>query len=484
LARQQELGQTWAHIQSSLRNSFPESTYQIWLAELRPTTIDGGALYVEVPGETGDWVRRRFGRAITKAAFEADSSIQRVELLEPRRQATPGRSTEVPSRVMKETGSAAIFKPGYTFDRFVIGKTNHFAHAAALAAAEMPGHAYNPLLIHGPPGVGKTHLLQAIGNYITTHDANLSVHYTTLEGFTADFTRALKRNEVDSFKRAYRHRDALLLDDLQFLEGKPKTVEEFFHTFDSLLTTGAQIVISSDRDPSRISFLEDRFKERLQAGLIINLTPPNPSTRLAILRKLVALNGVEIPPDVVSHLSEQVTSNVRALEGALIRIVAFASLRESRITPELADQVLASLYSEREAGRPLAGRPTAVQIQAETAGALGLEPHELSSARRSRPVVYARQIAMYLCRELAGLSYPEIARQFDRRDHTTALHAYRKMRAHVLSDHPTRALVARITEALHTPPLHNPGHRQSTPETPSRLSPDNANHSPRLPNSY
>ena len=365
---------------------------------------------------------------------------------------------------MRRAVATATFKPGYTFDRFVIGKTNHFAHAAALAAAEMPGHAYNPLLIHGPPGVGKTHLLQAIGNYIMTHDTNLAVHYTTTEAFTGDFTRALKHKDLDDFKNAYRRADVLLLDDLQFLEGKPKTAEEFLHTFDSLLTSGAQIVISSDRDPSQISFLEARFRERLQAGLTIHLAPPNQNTRIAILRKLVALNEVEIPAQVVTQLAERIPSNIRALEGALIRIVAFASLSESSITPSLAEQVLANLYSDQATPPVRATRPGPDQIQTATATKLGLEVSELSSPKRNRPVVYARQVAMYLCRELAGLSYPEIARHFSRRDHTTALHAHRKMKAQVLSNPETRTLVAAITNALHTS-QHSSPHSPSTSNT-------------------
>jgi chromosomal replication initiator protein len=460
LARQQHLDSTWAQIQHSLRTSFSESTYQVWLAALEPIPVEGTVLYVKVPDGNAVWVGRRFKPAIASAAAEADPSIRSVELVEAHEASALRQRLASTPEVAGSTSSPALFKPAYTFDRFVIGKTNHFAHAAALAAAEMPAHAYNPLLIHGPSGVGKTHLLQAIGNYITTHDTHLSVHYTTVEGFTSDFTWALKQNKVDDFKRRYRRCDALLLDDLQFLEGKPKTAEEFFHTFDSLLTTGAQIVITSDRDPLQVAFLEPRFKERLQAGLTINLSPPNQSTRLAILRKLIALNDVEIPPDVVTHLAERVTSNVRALEGALIRIVAFASLRESTITSDLVDQVLASLYSIPPAA-PVTPKPSPAQIQAETAIALGLEPPELCSARRSRPVVYARQIAMYLCRELSALSYPEIARHFDRRDHTTALHAYRKIKAQILSDQATQNLVTTITDALHSS-QHSSTHNRHT----------------------
>lgn len=484
MVRQQDLDSTWTQIQRNLRTSFPESTYQIWLAALEPISIEATVLYVRVPDGNGAWVGRRFKSAITSAAVESDPSIKSVTLVEAREASELRSHLAANAGVPEGEKTPALFKPGYTFDRFVIGKTNHFAHAAALAAAELPGHAYNPLLIYGPSGVGKTHLLQAIGNYITTHDTNLSVHYTTVEGFTSDFTWALKQNRVDDFKRRYRRCNALLLDDLQSLEGKPKTAEEFFHTFDTLLTTGAQVVITSDRDPSQTQFLETRFNERLQAGLTINLSPPNQSTRLAILRKLIALNDVDISADVVAHLANRVTSNVRALEGALIRIVAFASLRETTITSELADQVLASLYSP--AGPPGSSdhpKPSAAQIQAETAAALGLEPAQLTSPGRSRPVVYARQVGMYLCRELAALSYPEIARHFGRRDHTTALHAYRKMKAQILSDQSTRRLVTRITEVLNTS-RHSSSHSRSTDGSPLPSVSSGPIHTSTTPNHY
>jgi chromosomal replication initiator protein len=466
LARQHDLDQTWAHIQSILRSSFPESTYAIWLAGLRPVRIDSdtATLLIEVTAGTDEWLRRRFGTALVEAARKVDPSVERVELVGAD-QESPVDASAAAAQPAQRKVLPATFKPGYTFDLFVIGKTNRFAHAAALAAAELPGHAYNPLLIHGPPGVGKTHLLQAIGNYVSTHDTNLAVHYTTTEGFTSDFTRSLKQNTVEEFKNAHRQYDVLLVDDLQFLENKPRTAEELLHTFDSLLTAGAQIVISSDRDPNNITFLETRFKERLQGGLTIHLTPPNQTTRLVILRKLAALNDLEVPADVLTQIAERITSNIRAIEGALIRIVAFASLSETEITPHLADHVLSSLYSNPVVPETPTSRPHPDDIQAKTADALGLPADRLASPGRSRPVVYARQIAMYLCRELAGLSYPEIARRFNRRDHTTALHAHRKVKGQLLSDPDTRALVAGITNALSTA-FHTSSHSRSTHENP------------------
>jgi chromosomal replication initiator protein len=324
----------------------------------------------------------------------------------------------------------------------------------------MPGHAYNPLLIYGPSGVGKTHLLQSIGNYVIAHDVNLTVYYTTVEAFTGQFTGALKGGKLDSFKSTYRKYDVLLLDDLQFLEGKKRTAEELFHTFDSLMGCGAQVVVSSDVHPSQLPFLEPRFRERLEAGLTIDLQPPDRQTRLTIIQKLIRSNNVEFDKEAMQALAERTSSNIRALEGAFIRIVAFASLSESEITAELVERVLTSLYRS-EAPPRFVHKPSAEQIQHETAAILGLQASDLFSSRRSRPVVYARQIAMYLCRELGGFSFPEIARHFQRRDHTTALHAYRKMKAQLLTDQATRSLVTSITDALHTD-THKRSHITST----------------------
>jgi chromosomal replication initiator protein len=447
LAAQQDLDRAWVDIQSNLESSLPETTFRIWLARLRPVAVKDTTLYVDTPEEIRTWVRRRFGPALNDAACRTESGIKRVELSPPdSRTSAPQPGTQLERRDVP-----GRLKHGFTFDRFVIGHTNRFAHAAALAAAELPGHAYNPLTIYGAPGTGKTHLLHAIGNYITTHDTSLSLYYTTIEAFTGEFTAALKQGDIDAFKKKHRGHDVLLLDDLQSLQGKQKTAEELFHTFDHLTSTGAQVVITCDRHPANADYLDPRFKERLEAGLAIDLEPPDRETRLAILHKLASRDRMSIQASVLEHIADRVPFNVRALEGALIRIVAFASLNESPIDIELAERVLTTLYpNHSQALKTRPKRPNSAQIQHETAAALDLESADLSSTKRSRPVVYARHVAMYLCRELAGLSFPEIARLFHRQDHTSALHAHRKIKAQILSDHETRTLVAAITESLHT----------------------------------
>jgi chromosomal replication initiator protein len=450
LARQQHLDQIWTSIQDRLRSTFPNSTYQIWLAALEPIGVENAALYVTAPESTCDWVRRRFGTTLNEAATAADPAIRRVELVEPGQKAPAlepvGRGL---SRALPTQPPGSTFKPNHSFDRFVIGESNRFAHAAALTVAEIPADAYNPLFIYGPPGVGKTHLLQSIGNYITLHDPTLSVHYTTVEGFTSDFMKALQRNDVASFKQSNRRHDVLLLDDIQFLEGKPKTAEELLHTLDALIHTGAQCAITADRHPSKIASAKIPLNERLQAGLVVDLDPPDLETRVAILQKLAAHSRVSIETDVVAHIASQVTSNIRVLEGALIRVIAFASLTGKDVDVRVAEHVLASLYEDQERQRfqPPAAVSSA-QIQEQTAATLGLTSADLCSTKRSRQVVYARQVAMYLCRELTPLSLPAIARQFGHRDHTTALYAHRKIKSQVLTDSATRSLVTTLTDNL------------------------------------
>jgi chromosomal replication initiator protein len=442
LAPEQQLQEIWAEIQRHLRATCPEDVYRIWLAGLEPTAINAGSLYLKTPGQTREWVRRRFGASIESAAREVDPQVQRIELVE-------AAGTIDARTTGARAGGVGSFKPSYTFDRFVIGESTRFAHAAALAVAEIPGQAYNPLFIHGPSGVGKTHLLQAIGNYTALHDTCLSVHYVTVEAFTNQFTGALQHNDLAAFKSTYRQADLLLLDDVQFLEGKQKTSEEFFHTLDSLLSAGGQVVLTSDRYPSEIPTLDPRLRERFQSGLIVEVEPPDFETRLTILRKLASSDSHAVTPEVLEHIAAKISSNVRVLEGAFIRVVAFASLVESQITVELVDRVLSHLYySESASHRTDPVVATIPQIQRETAAHFRLDPEALCSPNRRRNVVYARQVAMYLCRELTAQSLPTIGREFGGRDHTTVLYAHRKITKELLLDAPTRAVVSTLTHTL------------------------------------
>ena len=313
--------------------------------------------------------------------------------------------------------------PKYTFDRFVAGAGNRFAHAAAVAVAEAPGKAYNPLLVYGESGLGKTHLLHAIGHYAAAYYSGTRVRYVSSEEFTNDFINSIRDDRASAFHRRYRDVDVLLIDDIQFLEGKIQTQEEFFHTFNALHNANKQIVITSDRPPKEFAELEDRLRNRFTWGLITDVQPPDLETRIAILSKKAAADRLAVPQDVLAFIASRIDTNIRELEGSLVRVTAFASLNRQQVDLALAEVVLKDLMPATDA--PDIGAPT---IIAQTATYFDLTIDELIGASRSRTLVTARQIAMYLCRELTDLSLPKIGQEFGGRDHTTVMHADRKIR--------------------------------------------------------
>ncbi|MGH8774527.1 MAG: chromosomal replication initiator protein DnaA [Jiangellaceae bacterium] len=328
--------------------------------------------------------------------------------------------------------------PRYAFETFVIGSSNRFAHAAAVAVAEAPGKAYNPLLIYGDSGLGKTHLLHAIGHYVRTIYPGTPVRYVSSEEFTNDFINSIRDDKASAFQRRYRDVDVLLIDDIQFLEGKIQTQEEFFHTFNTLHNATKQIVITSDRPPKQLSALEDRLRNRFEWGLICDVQPPDLETRIAILRKKADQDHLNVSPDVLEYIASRIATNIRELEGALIRVTAFASLNRQPAELALAEAVLRDLV-------PTDGGPeiTGATIMAQTAAYFGLTIEDLQGSSRSRVLVTARQIAMYLCRELTELSLPKIGQQFGGRDHTTVMHAERKIR-HQMAER--RSVFNQVTE--------------------------------------
>ncbi|WP_121253987.1 chromosomal replication initiator protein DnaA [Nocardioides ferulae] len=322
----------------------------------------------------------------------------------------------------RPTALEARLNPKYTFETFVIGSSNRFPHAAAVAVAEAPGKAYNPLLVYGDSGLGKTHLLHAIGHYVRSLYTGAKVRYVSSEEFTNEFINAIRDDRQDRFKRRYRDVDVLLIDDIQFLEGKTQTQEEFFHTFNTLHNANKQIVLTSDRAPKRLEALEDRLRNRFEWGLITDVQPPDLETRIAILRKKAAMDRLTAPPDVLEFIASKIQTNIRELEGALIRVTAFANLNRQEVDMTLAEIVLKDLIPE--GGEP---EITAALIIAQTAAYFGLSIEELTGPSRGRHLVMARQIAMYLCRELTDLSLPKIGAQFGNRDHTTVMYADRKI---------------------------------------------------------
>ncbi|MCP3935823.1 MAG: chromosomal replication initiator protein DnaA [Actinomycetia bacterium] len=329
---------------------------------------------------------------------------------------TPGRHQQQPSQLGDNLSER------YTFETFVTGTSNRFAHAAALAVAETPGRSYNPLFIYGGAGLGKTHLLQAIVHYIGRNYPGFRVRYVSTESFMNEFIEAIRTTGQASFKRRYRDVDVLLVDDIQFMEGKEGLQEEFFHTFNSLHGAGRQVVLSSDRPPRSIATLEDRLRSRFEWGLITDIQPPDLETRLAILRKKTEVEGSRVPDDVLEFIATNIRNNIRELEGALIRVGAFASLTDEPLDIDLATKVLADIVTDGEP-RPI----TIGRIIDATVSMFGFGHEELLGKRRHRALVTARQISMYVCRELTDLSYPSIAREFGNRDHTTVIHAVDKI---------------------------------------------------------
>jgi chromosomal replication initiator protein len=326
----------------------------------------------------------------------------------------------------------------YTFETFVIGSSNRFAHAAAVAVAEAPAKAYNPLFVYGDSGLGKTHLLHAIGHYAQTLYPGLKVRYVSSEEFTNDFINMIRDGKQDGFRRRYRDVDVLLVDDIQFLENKEGTQEEFFHTFNTLHNASKQIVISSDRAPKRLVTLEDRLRSRFEWGLLTDVQPPELETRIAILRRKAIQEGLNAPPEVLEYIASRISTNIRELEGALIRVTAFASLNRQSVDLQLAEIVLKDLIPEA-AGPQI----TIATIMGQTASYFGLSIEDLCGTSRSRVLVTARHIAMYLCRELTDLSLPKIGQQFGGRDHTTVINADRKIRSLMAE---RRSIYTQVTE--------------------------------------
>jgi chromosomal replication initiator protein len=333
--------------------------------------------------------------------------------------------------------------PKYIFDLFVIGSSNRFAHAAALAVAEAPAQAYNPLFIYGGTGLGKTHLLQAIAHYVLEHTSPLTVRYITSETFMNDFINSLRDKRIEGFKQRYRNYDVLLIDDVQFFEHKERIQEEFFHTFNSLYESGSQIVMSSDRPPREIATLEARLRSRFEWGLITDIQPPDLETRIAILRKKVAIDRINVPePTVLTYIAGRVSTNIRELEGALTRVVAFSSLTGRPMTEQLAQDVLKDVF-------PVGAQQVSIKsIQDAVCERFALSSTELCGDKRSQNIVYPRQVAMYLSRELTDSSLPKIGKEFGGRDHTTVIHATSKIARLIKEDPSVYSLVQELTARI------------------------------------
>ena len=442
-----DIDEVWTRCADALRAQVSDAIWQAYLAGLTPVELGGDDVVLGVPntlirervesrfsGLIADTVTATVGRPVS-VAFTVVAPVAPTRPVpdgadtgpvtaepDPPVTADPPRPTRPDRRGDRDPSDTSVLNPAYTFETFVIAASNRFPHAASLAVAESPARSYNPLFIYGEAGLGKTHLLHAIGNYVIENFPGSNVRYVSTETFLNEFVDAVRSNSTLAFKRRYRECDVLLIDDIQFIEGREGLQEEFFHTFNSLYGASKQIVLTSDRPPKSIATLEDRLRSRFMSGLMTEVQPPDLETRLAILRAKAERDGVDVPADVLEFIATHVKDNIRVLEGALIRATAYASLNGARLDLPLAEAVLSDLMT---ASRPKQITPQ--MILDATADAFGFTVEELKGPNRRRPLVTARQCSMYVFRELTDFSYPAIAKEFGGRDHTTVMHAVEKI---------------------------------------------------------
>jgi len=399
----------WDKTLQSLRKEIDPISFDIWFSMVKFKNFHNNKLYISVPNSlTKEWIESRYLNTIQKFLF--DLTRQDVTLV-----LTIDEYPEKPC-------NTPFFNSKYTFETFIVGNSNRFAHAACYAVAESPAKAYNPLFIYGGVGLGKTHLLQAIGHHIINKYHSFSVMYVSSEQFTNDLISSIKDDNTFGFRNKYRNIDVLLIDDIQFLAGKERTQEEFFHTFNSLYEANKQLVISSDRPPRNIPTLEDRLRSRFEWGLITDIQPPDIETRIAILRKKAQLENLNIPNDIIDYIADCIESNIRELEGALIRLAAYSSITKKPLDIKTVKEALKDVLPP-----PRPKKITIENIQNAVCSYYNLEKSELISKKRNKKVAYPRQIAMYLCRKLTDASYPQIGESFGGRDHTTVMHANEKV---------------------------------------------------------
>jgi len=441
----------WRTIAAELRRLVGDSVYEIWLAALEVDSLDSDRLVLRAPAKTQSWLAGRFGPLLERCARQVLGPDVRVSFItgtpgRPGRPSGADRAGRAGSFTAPPTGpdDAVELNPRYRFEQFIIGEGNRLAHAAALAVAELPGQAYNPLFLYAPPGLGKTHLLHAIGNYVRDYGGGATVRYATAETFTNDFLRALTSKSLDPFKQAYRDADVLLLDDVQFLASKTRTEEEFFHTFNALYENGRQLVLTCDRLPRALVGLQERLRERFEAGLVADIHPPDHATRVAILRKRAALDRIVLTdPEVLDLIAERVTDNIRSLEGALIRIVAFHSLTQRPIDRALAREVLDTMYPQRR--RTV---PSIPEVQAIVAAHFEISVEQMTSSSRAARVAWPRQVAIHLAREVTGESLPSIGRAFGGRNHATVMHACKRVSERLKNDQQVVDEIARLSRLV------------------------------------
>jgi chromosomal replication initiator protein len=438
----------WQQVLSVIQTKLSKPSYDTWFKATKASFLNEDTVVVTAPTTfAAEWLETRYTKLVSTALADYLGRTVNVKFaIEEARQAEPSAplpQMPAPAPAASEEIVTHMLNPKYTFDTFVIGAGNRFAHAASLAVAEAPAKAYNPLFLYGGVGLGKTHLMHAIGHYILEHNPNMKVLYISSEKFTNEFINAIRDNRGESFRNKYRNIDVLLIDDIQFLAGKDGTQEEFFHTFNALHEEQKQIIISSDRTPKEIPTLEERLRSRFEWGLITDIQPPDLETRIAILRKKAKAENLDIPNEAMVYIANMIDSNIRELEGALIRIVAYSSLTNQDVTTHLAAEALKDILPS---GR---NRLITIQdIQQRVGEFYGLKLEDFKARKRTKAVAYPRQIAMYLSRELTDYSLPKIGEAFGGRDHTTVIHAHEKISQQLKHDQELYKIIQNLTEKI------------------------------------
>ena len=429
MVEKERISLIWEEALKVIRSKLTKLSFDTWLKSTEAISMDNDKFYIQVPNEfSREWLESRYLELIKDTLQQVTQNDYEISFITPEED-NLSESQQYQKNFIKRqpdeeniSNHVTSLNPKYIFDSFVVGNSNRFAHAASLAVAEAPAKAYNPLFIYGDVGLGKTHLMQAIGHYILNHSPNTKVVYTSSETFTNELINAIRDDKTAEFRNKYRSIDVLLVDDIQFVAGKERTQEEFFHTFNALHEANKQIILSSDRTPKEIPTLEDRLRSRFEWGLITDIQKPDYETRMAILRKKANLENLQVPNEVIAYIATHIQSNIRELEGALIRIVAYSSLTNKAITEELARDALKDILPAAKA------REISIKLIKEVVTEYySLKPKDMTSKARTHSIAFPRQVAMFLSRELTGTSLPQIGVEFGRRDHTTVIHALNKI---------------------------------------------------------
>lgn len=440
------LNNLWENALKIIKTELTPASYNAFFSTIEPVKISKGSVILNVPNDFMKGIlEARYMNIIEKSINQLSSEKYTVKFTIEKEDDNDDEacSDEPADSTKSEALVYSNLNPKYTFDTFVIGNNNRFAHAACVAVSEAPSKAYNPLFIYGGVGLGKTHLMHAIGHHVVSQNPSAKVMYVSSEKFTNELINSIKDDRNEQFRNRYRNVDILLVDDIQFIAGKERTQEEFFHTFNDLHGANKQIIISSDRTPKEIPTLEDRLRSRFEMGLIADIQPPDFETRVAILRKKAQTENIEIHNEVMSYIAKNIKSNIRELEGALIRVVAYSSLANRDVTLELAGEALKDIITP---SRPK--EITVELIKQKVAENFNIKMDDFSSKKRTRSIAYPRQVAMYLCRELTEMSLPKIGDEFGGRDHTTVIHAYDKISDDIKQDNSASDKIKKIIDDL------------------------------------